>query len=254
MLVDTHIHTTLSFDSSLELKDALRAAQAMDVGITITDHLDLDMDMEPFDPEYYREIYGPHRSDRFFLGTECGMDPRFTEENEEYLKISAPDFILGSVHNLVDDDIYDMATYEKYEEEEFWARYFSYTMECLVTHPFIDSLGHIDFPSRKRPYGVEGFSFRRHEKGLLPIYEFLADRDKALELNLRRFSEATLEEFKDHFSVFRELGGRFVTLGSDAHHKEPIGRNMRKAAELLKSLDLKPVHYDRHEPVVDRIL
>ncbi len=253
MLVDTHIHTAFSFDCEMDLADAIKSAQAMDIGITITDHLDLDMDFEPFDPAYYADVYGPYRSDRLFLGTECGMDPRFAKESQEYLKVSAPDFVLGSVHNLVDDDIYEASTFEKYEEQEFWDFYFSYMKECLESHPFIDSLGHVDYPARRRPYGVSDFSFRRHEKGLVPVYEYLAGREIALELNLRRFSEDTLPEFKEHFTAFREMGGRFVTLGSDAHFPDPIGRNARKAAELLKSLDLKTVHYYRHEPVEDSI-
>lgn len=254
MLVDTHIHTSFSFDCEMDLEDAVKAAKAMDIGITITDHLDLDMDFEPFDPAYYAEIYGPHRSERLFLGTECGMDLRFAEESREYLSVSAPDFILGSVHNLVDDDIYEASTFEKYEEQEFWDFYFSYTRECLENHPFIDSLGHIDYPARRRPYGVNEFSFKRHEQGLVPIYEFLAKREIALELNLRRFSEDTMAEFKEHFSAFKEMGGRYVTLGSDAHYAGPIGRNARKASGLLKSLDLNPVHYYRHEPVIDSLL
>lgn len=254
MLVDTHIHTDFSFDCDMPLQDAVKAAKDMDIGITITDHLDLDTDIKPFDPEVYVEMYGPLRSDRLFLGTECGMDLRVAWESREYVRISAPDFILGSVHNLVDEDLYEAATYDKYDEQEFWDYYFRYTRECLEDHPFIDSLGHIDYPARKIPYGIPEFSFRRHEKGLIPIYDFLTKRDKALELNLRRFSSNTMSEFKEHFSVFRELGGRFVTIGSDAHQIGLIGQNAREAAILLKSLDLNPVHYYRHEPVVDFIL
>lgn len=251
MLIDTHVHSEISFDCSMPLEEILEAAKAADVGVCITDHLDLNMSFEGFDPEDYLNKYAPLHSDKLFLGTECGMDPRYAKQNREFLAISSPDFTLGSVHTIQDDDIYERSTYEKYEEQEFWARYFSWALECLRSHPFIDSLAHLDYPGRLSPYGVKGFSFQRHEKGLVPIYEFLAKQEKALELNLRRYSADSRAEFREHFNAFRELGGRYVTLGSDSHGPSTIGYNFRDAAKLVESLDLTVVHYLRHEPLRD---
>lgn len=253
MLIDTHVHTDFSFDCKMPLAEALAGAKANEVGLCITDHLDLNMDYKPFDPQAYRDLYFPLRSKGLFLGTECGMDPRFHDESRAYLSISSPDFTLGSVHTIGDLDIYEKSTYEAYTRDGFWQAYFAQALECLKTHPFIDSLAHLDYPARLSPYGETGFDFRAHEKGLLPIFEHLIRHDLALELNLRRFSPATRSEFREHFSVYRELGGRFVTLGTDSHLGQTIGAQFREAYGLLKELDLLAVHFENHEAVTDHL-
>lgn len=253
MLTDTHIHTTFSFDSRMTLAEALAGAGAAKVALCITDHLDLDMDLEPFEPREYLEAYGPLRSKGLFLGTECGMVPEFSVKSEEIIKVTAPDFCLGSVHTIGPDDIYSPAIYEKYDRVSFWQAYFARVLECLASHPFIDSLGHLDYPARLSPYGEAGFAFKEHEASIVPVFEYLIRHEKALEFNLRRFSDATRQEFYTHFGVYRELGGRLITLGTDSHTPATIGRSLREGARLLEELDLCPVHYEHHEPVRDRL-
>lgn len=254
MLFDTHIHTTFSFDSKMPLPEALSRAKAREIGLCITDHMDLNTNGQSFDPLKYIETYLPWRSQGLLIGTECGMDPRFSVKSEEYLKISSVDFTLGSVHTIGDDDIYSRSTYEKYTQQEFWRAYFAQVLECLKTHPFIDSLGHLDYPARLLPYGEAGFDFRQHEQGIIPIFEFLIGHDLALELNLKRFGPETRAEFKTHFSVYRELGGKYVTLGSDAHGLSAVGHGIKDGYDLLKEVDLRPVHFEQHEMVADHVL
>ncbi len=253
MLFDTHIHTTFSFDSRMTLEEAQSRAQARGMGLCITDHMDLNTKGQFFDPWTYQETYWPKRAKDLLIGTECGMDPRYSVKSEEYLKITSLDFTLGSVHTIGDEDIYSRSIYEKYEREEFWHAYFKVVLECLKTHPFIDSLSHLDYPARLLPYGEAGFNFRRHEKGILPIYEWLISHDLALELNLKRFAPETRAEFKTHFSVYRELGGKYVTLGSDSHNVAAVGFGLREGYDLLEELNLTPVHFEHHEIVSDHL-
>lgn len=254
MLFDNHLHTAFSFDSRMDIKEALKQAKQEGIGLAVTDHLDLNLDYRSFDPNEYRTFYEKYRKMGIMLGTEAGMDPRYAEKTEEFVEVSAPDFILGSIHCIYDDNIYAKGTFHKYEREEFWQLYFSYVLECLNTHPFIDSLAHLDYPARLTPYGVPGFSFKEHEKHIVPIYEHLIKEGIALELNLKRFLDhKNHAEFKEHFSVYRELGGRLVTLGSDAHQREAVGKKIREAYRLVSSLDLKAVHFHQHDPMVDQI-
>ena len=152
-----------------------------------------------------------------------------------------------------DDDIYDRATYKKYSKEDFWHAYFRQIMECLETHPFIDSLGHLDYPARLVPYGESSFDFRQHEKGIIPIFEYLIAHDLALEFNFKRFSGKTRAEFREFFSVYRELSGKYITLGSDSHDRRTVGAKLRDGYELLKEVELKPVHFESHEVVTDHL-
>jgi histidinol-phosphatase (PHP family) len=48
---------------------------------------------------------------------------------------------------------------------------------------------------------------------------------------------------------YRELGGRFVTLGSDAHAPEAVGAHLRLAYDFAESLKLTPVTFSRQQMV-----
>lgn len=252
MLFDTHVHTDFSFDCDMPLAKAIASAKEQEAGICITDHLDLNMDYKAFDPEEYARVYHPLQEKGLLIGIECGMDPRYVEASRAYVSTTSRDFTLGSVHTIGDDDIYFKEIYEKYSRDEFWPAYFRQALECLKTHPFVDSIAHLDYPARVSPYGESDFGFRRLEKDIIPVYEYLIAHDTALELNLRRFSPQTLAEFKEHFSVYRELGGRYVTLGTDSHQGTSVGRGLREAFKLLDQLGLRAVHFERHEIVIDR--
>lgn len=41
---------------------------------------------------------------------------------------------------------------------------------------------------------------------------------------------------KDILRLYRDLGGRIVTIGSDSHKREHLGAYVREAKELLRSL------------------
>ena len=47
---------------------------------------------------------------------------------------------------------------------------------------------------------------------------------------------------------FRELGGRFVTVGSDAHNPRALGRRFREAGALAEQAGLALAFYRGHEP------
>ena len=58
MIFDSHSHTRFSADSEMEARAALRAAEALGIGLVFTEHLDVDFPGEDdftFDPAAYWE-------------------------------------------------------------------------------------------------------------------------------------------------------------------------------------------------------
>jgi histidinol-phosphatase (PHP family) len=83
------------------------------------------------------------------------------------------------------------------------------------------------------------------------LFEVLADNDITLELNLRRPLQGdVLESLRSILKGYRSSGGRFVTLGSDAHNTEQIGTNFREGLSLLKETDLAPCTYQERTRVL----
>ena len=72
-----------------------------------------------------------------------------------------------------------------------------------------------------------------------------------MELNTRRLGESLpLKELVPTYKRYRELGGKYITLGSDAHNKESIGMNFKVAQDFAEALDLKIVTF-RNRKMVD---
>ena len=55
------------------------------------------------------------------------------------------------------------------------------------------------------------------------VFRLLIAEDKALEINTRRLGDdSVIPPLLKLYKRFRELGGRYATLGSDAHYKEHV--------------------------------
>ena len=65
-----------------------------------------------------------------------------------------------------------------------------------------------------------------------------------MELNTRRFNNSrAVAGLVPVYRKYRELGGQFVTLGSDAHRVSAVGNFFARALELVRALDLTPVTF-----------
>jgi histidinol-phosphatase (PHP family) len=70
------------------------------------------------------------------------------------------------------------------------------------------------------------------------------ETDTVLELNTRRLGERrAVKELVPIYTRYRELGGRYVTLGSDAHAADAIGAHFAAAEELAAATRLRIVTF-----------
>jgi histidinol-phosphatase (PHP family) len=81
----------------------------------------------------------------------------------------------------------------------------------------------------------------------------LIDGNKALEINTRRLEDASVRPpLLKLYSRFRELGGKYATLGSDAHYTQHIGRAFNVAEEMANQCGLHIVHFEKRKMIVDK--
>ena len=60
-------------------------------------------------------------------------------------------------------------------------------------------------------------------------------KEKALEINTRLFDDPKTEQFYSDLLInFKELGGKFITLGTDSHIAKRDWLSIRKARNLIK--------------------
>lgn len=245
-LTDYHTHSLCSFDGSAPL--TALAQTAVEAGLDelcLTDHCDLlntqgkpDLSFRWERVEEQLELARPAFAGRLILrkGVEIGGAWEFPDFCREVVSRPGVDLVLGSVHNLSLADGGLDFYYVNYKTEDdcyyILDRYFD-CMERLAEMDCYDVLAHVIYPLRymNRRDGCHA-SLDRYEAQLRRIFAAVISQGKGLEVNTCRGE--TVEDWRWVLGLYRECGGELVTLGSDAHLAQDVGKGIRQAAELLR--------------------
>lgn len=251
MIYDTHIHTNFSHDSRMDIADVITKAEQNNLGIIITEHMDLNYpDPLAFhlDVPAYLKAYEQYRSEKLLLGIELGMDMNALKENRQLIETYPFDFVLGSIHVVDDMDIYEAEFYTGKTKKQIYERYFEVMAECVNNFTFIDSLGHIDYIARYARFNDREIHYADFTEHINHILDLLAKQHVCMEINTRRMGETnTLKNLLPIYQRYYELGGRYVTIGSDAHTFAEIGKHFTLALEIAERSGLKPVWFKERQ-------
>ena len=257
MYFDSHVHTEFSADSEMKATDALREAAKQGLGLVFTEHLDYDFPSAGteefiFDPEAYWAKYEPLRADgTLSLGVEMGMMASAREKNAAFLRRVPFDFVLASIHFLDVKDLYYPETFEGREKGEMYHEYFTVMRDEIYAHPFINALAHIDYIARNAPFDNPEISYGEFTEDIDAVLRALIETETAIEINTRRLSVPRgIKELAPICRRYRQLGGRYVTIGSDAHVPQGIGRCYNRARDLARAFDLTIVTFREQKMVI----
>ena len=248
MYCDTHIHTSFSFDSDADPRSV--AEQAVKLGIPricITDHQDYLypadeqtwlIDTDRYFPELLalrEEFEGRLQID---IGAEIGCQAEMDEEVMAFIEGHPFDFIIGSTHFAGGMDPYDREYFEGRSKSEAYKAFFERILENLRVIDDIDTLGHIDYVTR---YGKEfpgEFNWKAYRDCFADIFTILIAKDICLEVNTAGYAAGLgrPNPGPELLRFYRELGGRLITLGSDAHEPGALARQFDITGMMLKEL------------------
>lgn len=245
MLYDLHIHTRYSTDSRMGVEEVVARAEEQGIGVAITEHMDLDYPQPEefvFDVAAYLEEYAPYRGVGFLQGVEVGMRVDLEKENRRLVGQHAFDFVIGSVHVIDRIDLYCESFYRQRSKKEVYGIYFDAMLQTIRGYDFVDTLGHIDYICRYARYADPELYYGEFAEAIDPVLQVVAERGKAMEINTRRLGQDGVEPaLLRIYQRFAELGGKYVTLGSDAHIARDVGKGIRYAAEMAAHCGLQPV-------------
>lgn len=256
-MFDSHVHSSISCDSDMLIEDAINAAQEKNVGIVITDHMDINPFRGPeftFNVAEFFEAYEQHRCDKVLLGIELGLRLEAIEENKSIVEKNHFDFILCSTHAPYDMETpyeyYDKEYYEGLTKKEAYREYLESMYKGVQDNTYFDALAHIDYITRYSPYEDTELYYDEFKSEIDKVLKAVADLDKALEISTRRIHIAVnKKQLRKIYTRFSELGGKYVTIGSDAHGAAAISKDFETALEITKEAGLTPVYFKNRERI-----
>ena len=247
MIFDCHTHTKFSADSEMRAADAIARAQNFGCGIIFTEHYDYDLPEFTFDAAAYFDEYENFRSDTVHLGVEVGLTESARAANKNFLAQGDFDFVIGSIHVVDDIDIYNEIFYADKDKLTAYRKYFAVMAEEIAIADF-DALGHIDYICRAATYENPEIEYATFKTEIDAVLKIIVERGKILELNTRRLDKILgLKELVPIYTQYKNLGGKYITIGSDAHRVEAIGANFGSALEFAREIGLTPVHFNQRK-------
>ena len=263
-MYDMHNHTLYSDDSNATMKSIIDAGVQQGLkGIAITDHYDPDYPTPEFQftpdfPAYQREMEELKETYRdkigVILGIEIGIQHGKTLDKCKNAATEYPyDFILGSFHCAHGKDLY-VDYYNDWSIEEAYHGFYQYMVDCLDDYQAFDVLGHINIIDR---YTSRIPSYGPYMEKIEAILRLLVDRGKGLEINTSSFrynlGDITTPS-KEILSLYKEVGGEIITLGSDAHSPRHVGYKLDWAENFAKSQGFRYyAHYKNRLPIFEKI-
>ena len=255
-LSDLHTHSSFSFDA--EYAPIRMVEGAVKRGLRefcLTDHLDFGRPMTEWNiPDFTaREgqlsvLDGAFPGIRIGRGAEVSMAGRdCARRAEELLSGLELDFVIGSVHTIRGANVWEDAFYEGWSRRDIYRIYLEQIIRSLECFPTLDVLGHYDFVAHYAPYADRSFFYEDAPDLFDEIFRWLLVHGKTLEINSSSW-EGDSPWGLDILCRFREMGGHFVTLGSDAHNPGRVGARLEEAAALAEAAGLAVVTYHGHRP------
>jgi len=182
-------------------------------------------------------------------GLEVSEPHHHPRETAEVLSRGAFDYVFGSVHFVGPHFMFDESYFRNHKPDEVYRSYFMEVEEMLLSAD-IDIVAHLDIPVRTaKP--IFGFEPRRYEESIRRILRRIVDRGLGLDINTAGLRKKANNLMPDPLilSWYAEMGGKRVTLGSDAHTSKQVGLHLDQAVVAIRAAGISTItRFDHRQP------
>lgn len=239
MRVDLHMHTGYSADAAYPqtVADKVRACRAAGLDIIgLTDHLDFYRTRGPAENRDLAACLRDARAAKqtegieVLAGIEVGQ-PHANPDASAFLRTIELDMVIGSLHAMPNDlDIY-FHDYAHLDCDAFLQEYFDQVLELEAFGGF-DVLAHIDYPLRVMKHGDYVPSFDQYMDRVQQVLRACIDHGYALELNAAGLAgwQKKVGPPQNILYEYRRMGGERISIGSDSHTLDTVGRGVDDCA------------------------
>ena len=195
-----------------------------------------------------QRLYGDRIAIR--MGMEFGMQMHMIPQFQALYDRYPFDFIILSVHQVEDKEFWTQDFQRGRTQQEYNERYWQEMLDLVKHYQNYSVLGHMDLIVRYDEAGV--YPFEKIRPYVEEILKEVIKNGKGIEVNTSsaRYGLSDTTPSRAILELYRELGGRILTLGSDSHKPEHLGAYMNETKEMLKSLEFREFcTFEKMQPV-----
>ena len=271
MISDTHMHTrAFSSDAKQTIEGLISSAKAKGILVAaITEHYDMDYphkdEVFTFDLNEYGNIFPKWRDlskqmngPELLMGIEIGWQPHLNDRIKETVRSLPFDMVVLSDHLFRGTDVYystEAALLPRAERNKEYIG--SLARMCREIDDF-DTVAHYDYINRYIDDPDSAVFYRDCSDEFDDLFSTLIRKDKALEINTSSIGSQINKKAEyimpdpDIIRRYIQMGGKLITIGSDAHTSDKIGQLFDRTALYLKSLGVHELfYYKNRKPVSD---
>lgn len=262
MIPDYHVHTSYSPDSKMEPEEAIRAAIEAGVSeICFTEHMDLGHHMELYDraPDFVGMEETISRLQKKYpeigirKGIEVGYISDTAKQTAEVLDGQKFDFVLLSTHCADGLDCGLPESKRGRDKITAYKRYLETVYDSVVDDrltEYYDCISHIGYIAKGLHYEENSFPYELFPELMDKILSEIIKKGKGIEVNTSGIDRGG--HVLPHPSIirrYRELGGRIITIGSDAHKSEKVGAYIKEAIAIVAEAGFQEITlFQNREP------
>ena len=285
MLADYHIHCKYSDDSEEDLEKIIETAINKGIGeICFTDHVDygIKLDKDVFEkidenakkdwikkigridlnvdyPNYFKEIEELREKykDKITIrqGLEFGMQVHTIKDFQKLFDKYKEkfDFVILSCHQVNDKEFWTNEFQKGKSIDEYNAEYYEEIYRVMNRYSDYSILGHLDHIQR---YNETIYPFEKSREIIVKILKKVIEDNKGIEVNISsfRYGLKELTPERDILKLYHELGGKIITIGSDAHKAENVGEHIPYIQEELKKIGFTDIcTFDKMKPIFHKL-
>ncbi len=169
---------------------------------------------------------------KVLLGIEVGWKKSIHQRNLDIVKKYPFDMVILSIHET---EQYDVAAPEYRKgrtADDCYREYLRMALRAIENFDDFDTFAHIDYVLRY----VGHTDLSKHKEQLSAVFTKLIEKGKALEINTKTFSDPQAVERMEYIVwLYTSLGGKKITLGSDAHTVSRHKNGFDKVIATLKA-------------------
>jgi histidinol-phosphatase (PHP family) len=248
--LDYHLHTQFSEDGDDTMESMCQRAVELGIPeIGFTEHWDVgpyETNPRYFKPEpWYTEL---ERMRKLFdgqlvirAGIEIAEPHLYPQETKAVLQRAPFDYVIGSVHYVGKNFIFDDEYFRTHTADEVYGSYFS-ELERMVRTAEIDIVAHFDIAARTG-IPIFGYDPARYEETIRSVLKTCIQRGLTLDVNVSGLRKPSRNIMPDPLILawYTEMGGQRLTLGSDAHRLREVGLHLEKAIEAIRAMGISQI-------------